>query len=73
MMYSRRIRLQPFFDMAYTSDPESLSSILKSAGAELLVDLEFANITIGLRYSRLLSGIEGNPNRFELFIPSKRF
>lgn len=73
VMYSRRIRLQPFFDMAYTSDPESLSSILKSAGAELLVDFEFANITIGFRYSRLLSGIEGNPNRFELFIPSKRF
>ena len=29
-----------WLDMAYTSDPESLSSILKSAGAELLVDLE---------------------------------
>jgi hypothetical protein len=73
VMYSRRIRLQPFFDMAYTSDPESLSSLLKSAGVELLVDFEFANLTIGFRYSRLLSGIEGNPNRFELFIPAKRF
>ena len=73
VLYTRRLRLQPFFDMAYTSDPEALSSTLKSAGAELLIDFEFANITLGLRYSRLLSGFEGNPNRFELFLPSQRF
>ncbi|MBP8086395.1 MAG: hypothetical protein KAY48_03840 [Saprospiraceae bacterium] len=73
VLYTRRIRLQPFFDMAYTSDPESPSSILKSAGAELLVDFEFANITIGFRFSRLLSGYDGTPNRFEMFIPSQRF
>ena len=73
VLYTRRIRLQPFFDMAYTSDPKSSSSILKSAGAELLVDFEFANITIGFRFSRLLSGYDGTPNRFEFFIPAQRF
>jgi len=71
--YIRRIRLQPFFDIAYTSDPETLSSTLKSAGAELLVDFNFAAITLGFRFARLLSGYEGNAGRFEFFIPSVRF
>ncbi len=71
--FVRRIRLQPFFDVAYTSNPESSSSTLKSTGAELLVDFELANITLGFRLARLLSGYEGDPIRFEFFIPPQRF
>jgi hypothetical protein len=73
IMYVRRIRLQPFYDIAYTSDPETLSSTLKSTGAEVLVDFEFANLTLGFRFVRLLSGYEGDPYRFEFFIPPFRF
>lgn len=71
--YIRRIRLQPFFDIAYTSNPETLSSTLKSAGVELLIDFKFGDITLGFRFARLLSGYEGDPGRFEFFIPSVRF
>jgi len=73
ILYVQRIRLQPFYDIAYTSDPEVLSSILKSTGAEVLVDFEFANLTLGFRFARLLSGYEGDPFRFEFFIPPFRF
>ena len=71
--YIRRIRLQPFFDIAYTSDPQSVSNTLKSAGAELLVDFKFGDITLGFRYARLLSGYEGSAGQFEFFIPPIRF
>ena len=73
IMYVRRIRLQPFYDIAYTSDPEVLSSTLKSTGAEVLVDFEFANLTLGFRFVKLLSRYEGDPYRFEFFIPQFRF
>jgi hypothetical protein len=73
ILYVRRVRLQPFYDIAYTSDPETLSSTLSSTGAELLVDFEFGPITLGFRFVRLLSGFEGDPMRFELFIPPLRF
>lgn len=73
LAYIRRIRLQPFFDIAYTSDPPSSGSTLKSAGAELLVDFKLGDITLGFRFARLLSGHEGSAGQFEFFIPSVRF
>jgi len=73
ILYMRRIRLQPFYDIAYTSDPEALTSKLESTGAELLLDFEFANLTLGFRFVRLLTGYEGDPFRFEFFIPPYRF
>ncbi len=73
IFYSRRIRLQPFFDLAYTDDERFTFSGMKSLGAELLVDFDFPPVSIGLRYARLLEGYTGNANRFELFIPSQRF
>ena len=73
ILYIKRIRLQPFFDIAYTSDPETLTSTVKSTGAEVLVDFEFGNLTLGFRFVRLLLGYEGDPFRFEFFIPPYRF
>ena len=71
--YIRRFRLQPFFDIGYTSDPQAESSTLKSTGVELLVDFSFNEFAIGFRFSRLLSGYEGNQTSIEFFIPSQRF
>ncbi len=73
ILYMRRIRLQPFYDFAYTSDPTISSGNLQSAGVETLVDFQFANLTLGFRYARLLTDIGEGPNRFEFFIPSLRF
>ena len=71
--YVRRIRLQPFFDIGYTSDPQAVSNTLKSTGVELLIDFSFNAFSIGFRFSRLLSGNEGSANSIEFFIPSQRF
>jgi hypothetical protein len=73
VFYMQRIRLQPFFDYAYTNDPEASGSNMRSAGAELVVDFAFPPVTLGFRYSRLLSGYDGSANQFEFFIPSQRF
>lgn len=73
ILYMRRIRLQPFYDIAYTSNPAIPSETLQSAGVEALVDFQFANFTVGFRYARLLTDIGTGPNRFEFFLPSLRF
>ena len=71
--YVRRIRLQPFFDMAYVNYFDLGSRKLTSAGAELLLDFQFAETTIGLRYIRQLEGAGDAPNQFEFFIHVAQF
>jgi hypothetical protein len=73
IFYMQRIRVQPFYDYAYTNDPLAADTDMQSAGAELVVDFAFPPITLGLRYSRLIAGYHGNANQFEFFIPSRRF
>jgi len=73
VLYTRRIRLQPFFDYAYTNDDQSPDDILSSTGAEIIFDLRFPPLSVGFRYSHLLSGYERLPDRIEFFIPSVRF
>jgi hypothetical protein len=73
IFYMKRIRLQPFFDYAYTNDPHAAGPDMRSAGAELVIDFAFPPVAVGFRYSRLLSGYDGSANRFEFFIPSQRF
>ena len=71
--YLRRIRVQPFFDFGYTDFKTAPDKYLSSAGAEVMFDFQFANLTIGLRFTRLLSGYQGDPFVFEIFIPAQRF
>jgi len=73
VLYTRRIRLQPFFDYAYTSDDEVSDHIRSSVGTEVIFDMRFPPLSIGFRYSRLISGYEDIPDRIEFFIPSMRF
>jgi hypothetical protein len=73
ILYVPRIRLQSFFDVAYSDSFEAVSSHMSSTGAELLIDFYLGTFTLGLRYARLLTGFEGNPNKFEVFIPSQKF
>lgn len=73
IFYSRRVRLQPFYDVAYTDDIHAPAKWLRSAGAELIVDFNFPPLSLGIRYSRLLSGNLSNPNVFEFIIPVQRF
>jgi hypothetical protein len=73
ILYLRRIRMQPFYDIAFTSHPDISTGNLQSAGVEALLDFQFANLTLGFRYARLLTDIGVGSNRFEFFIPSLRF
>ncbi len=73
IFYSRRIRMQPFYDLAYTDDLNSPSRWMRSVGAELIIDFEFPPVSIGVRFSKLLSGYAGNSNVLEFFIPVQRF
>jgi len=73
VLYTRRIRLQPFFDYAYTNDPESPSPDLTSTGAEIVFDMRFPPLSVGFRYSHLLSGYKGLADVLEFFIPPLRF
>jgi hypothetical protein len=73
IFYTKRIRLQPFYDVAYSDDPSLAQHWMGSTGMEVIVDFDFPPITLGLRYSRLLRGVEGSPNQFEFFIPAQRF
>ncbi|HZV70007.1 MAG TPA: hypothetical protein VFG10_10705 [Saprospiraceae bacterium] len=73
IFYSRRVRLQPFFDIAHSEDEFDASRWMRSMGAELIVDFHFPPISVGIRYSRLLSGDQSSPNVFEFFIPVQRF
>jgi hypothetical protein len=73
VLYTRRIRLQPFFDYAYTNDENSPDEYLSSVGAELIFDFRLPPLSVGFRYSHLLSGYKGIPNVLEFFIPSIRF
>jgi hypothetical protein len=73
VLYTRRIRLQPFFDYAYTNDEQAPDDILSSVGAELIFDFRFPPLSIGVRYSHLLSGYRGLADVLEFFVPSIRF
>ncbi len=73
IFYSRRVRLQPFYDVAYSDDEHAPAKWMRSVGAELIVDFHFPPISLGLRYSRLLSDGQKNPNVFEFIIPVQRF
>ena len=73
IFYTRRVRLQPFYDIAYTNAEEANYKWSRSAGLEAIVDFDFPPISVGLRYSRLISGFDGTPDRFEIFLPVERF
>jgi hypothetical protein len=72
IFYTRRIRLQPFYDVAYVNFEDQERS-LHSAGLEFIVDFEFPPLVVGVRYSRLLKGHEGSPDQFEIFLPLEKF
>ncbi len=72
IFYTRRIRLQPFFDMAYVRGAANKEE-MTSAGMEMILDFKFPPVSVGIRYARLLSGQFGNANQFEFFIPAQRF
>ncbi len=69
IFFVRRVRVQPFFDIAHTDAVEAPSEWMRSAGLEFVVDVKFPPISFGLRFVRLLSGYTGNSNVFEFFIP----
>jgi hypothetical protein len=71
--YLRRIRVQPFFDLAYVDYFDAASRNITSAGVELLFDFQFEDTTIGLRYIRQLQGRSDTPNQFEFFIHIAQF
>ena len=73
IFYVSRVRVNPFFDMAYTDSRMSLSNELKSTGVEVLLDFDVSSITVGFRYSRLLSPVDGSKNAFDIYIPLLRF
>lgn len=73
IFYTKRVRLQPFFDIAYTDDRKARSKWMQSIGTELIVDFHFPPLSVGVRYSKLLSGGSKNSNVFEFFIPVQRF
>ncbi|MEO5906803.1 MAG: hypothetical protein ABIQ11_08755 [Saprospiraceae bacterium] len=73
IFYTRRIRLQPFFDMAYTNAKNDDDKWIMSTGLEAIIDFDFPPVSIGLRYVRLLNSHNGKPDHFELFFPVTRF
>lgn len=73
ILYTRRIRMQPFYDIGYIQVPGATTDVFRSAGAEIIIDFDFPPLSVGFRYARLLEGHTGNKNRFEFFIPSQRF
>ncbi len=73
ILYSRRVRLQPFYDVAYSDDKNARAKWMRSLGAEVIVDFQLPPFSIGLRYSKLLSGGNRQSNVFEFFIPVQRF
>ena len=73
VLYLPRIRLQPFYDFAYSDSFQAVSPHMTSTGAEVLFDFYLSTFTVGFRYSRLLTGYTGNPNSYEVFIASQRF
>ncbi|HJW31458.1 MAG TPA: hypothetical protein VJ508_19650, partial [Saprospiraceae bacterium] len=73
ILYTRRVRLQGFFDVAYSNDHVLPDKSLKSVGAELIFDIHFPPVSFGIRFAHLLSGYTGSQNQFEFFIPLQRF
>ena len=73
IFYTRRVRLQGFFDVAYAKIDAEHDQLMRSTGLEVIVDFDFPPISIGLRYSRLLKGYNGSQNQFEVFLPVARF
>lgn len=73
IFYTRRIRLQPFYDVAYSDAEEADHNWTRSTGLEALIDFEFPPVSVGFRYTHLLSGFNGSPHRFEIFLPVERF
>ncbi len=73
ILYTRRVRLQGFFDVAYAKINAENDQLMRSAGLEVIIDFDFPPISLGLRYSRLLKGYSGSQNQFEVFLPVARF
>ncbi|MDX1408393.1 MAG: hypothetical protein R3330_09675, partial [Saprospiraceae bacterium] len=75
--YFKRLRANLFFDYSRAS-LESVESEYRSAGVELMFDLELFNVepvTVGWRWSHLLDTDPGNPARtyrFGFFTPFER-
>ena len=81
IVYFRRLRANIFFDynrIQGTLDTQHYQYDLKSAGAEIYLDTKWwnqQNITLGLRYSRLLDykTTGDQPNHWTLILPSSIF
>lgn len=73
ILFVRRVRLQPFFDVAHTDAVEAHSELMQSAGLELVTEVKFPPVTFGFRFTKLLSGYTGNSNVFQFFIPVVKF
>jgi len=73
VLYLRRIRMQPFVDLAHTLGFDQESFLQVSAGAEWIAESSWLPIPLGLRIARLLRGPEQGHTRFEIFIPATRF
>jgi hypothetical protein len=73
ILFMRRIRLQPFFDIAHTDAVEAPAEWMRSTGLEMIFDVKFPPVTFGFRFSKLLAGYTGNSNAFEFYIPLIQF
>lgn len=73
ILYTKRIRLQPFYDIGTTMYLDNTKHYQQSLGFELLFDIDMPPVTFGFRFSKLFSDGYKLPTRFEIFIPAKFF
>lgn len=73
ILYTRRVRMHLFYDIAYAKMIDQSTRSMRSAGVEGIIDFDFPPVSVGLRYSKLLSGYSGSGHQFEIFLPVSRF
>src|SRR5690606_27973567 len=54
LFFTRRMRAQAFYDMAFIRETEDVEYNQHSAGLEVIVDFDFPPVSLGVRYARLL-------------------
>lgn len=73
ILYTRRIRMQAFYDIGraeYVGDPDIRQ---QSIGIELLFDFQLPEITFGIRFSKPIRGGTDLRPSVEVFLPAKHF
>lgn len=73
VMFTQRIRLQTFMDVAHTLQFDKQAYVQASAGLELIVDSSWLPFSLGFRFARLFRGPSDYPSRFEIFVPQMQF